>query len=707
MFSLNRRLLIFQYFRMHRGKSDGWKSNIFLVVYCSFSFLLSKKFKGNYTKGTMPRNSTTVKQSTNCNEELKNVPNELNALKLKEVSRQQADLKLMRSNKNFVRIFYLLIFVLKKDVLINLLNMNKIFIFFLLGFPIFTFAQPYAELTDTQPRSSVADWKALKKNYLFAWGNTDTRYPKHVIPNKQGMQNNDGNSDVIRINAWAGEQVNLQALLYTKSDLAGVSFNSSGLKSGKNSIPASAVKIHPVYYVMTDALNKDKSNNCGYRPDHTKFDSSIVADVLDNQTENITVSANSTRPIWLTVKVPSVQPGKYVGLITVNAKKQKSSTLKIELTVENRSLPAPSDWSFRLDLWQNPYAVARYHNVPLWSKDHFDYMRPLMKLLANAGQKTITTSIMYHPWAAQTYDAFKSMITRTKNLDGSWDYTYDVFDKWVNFMMNDVGITTQINCYTMIPWALNFDYFDRATNSVQFLNAKPGSEAYKNYWLPFLKDFAKHLKNKGWFHKTTIAMDERPMRDMQDAIKVIKAADSDFKVSLAGNYHAEIEPDIYDYCIAYRQNFPAYVKANRLRHGKVSTYYTCCTEAFPNTFTFSPPAEATWIGWHAAAGNYDGYLRWAYNSWTEKPLQDSRFRAWPGGDCYLVYPDGRSSIRFQRLIEGIQDYEKIKVLQKEFANQPDKLKLLNEKLAKFTEQGRGQSSTEEQVREARHILNMF
>lgn len=586
--------------------------------------------------------------------------------------------------------------------------MKKIFSFVVLLAPLFVNAQPHQELSDSKPRDAEASWRALKNNFTFAWGNTDIRYPKFLIPDETGMQNKDGNSDMVRLTAWGGEQVNMQAVLYTKSDLENVSFSSSGLKAKNNLISASAVKIHPVYYVMTDELNKDITNNCGKRPDHTKFDSSIVADVLDNQKSGLNFSANTTRPIWITVSVPQSTPGgKYTGTITLNAKGHKPTALQIELTIKNKSLPAPSNWDFRLDLWQNPYAVARFHNVPLWSSQHFDLMRPVMKLLADAGQKTVTTSIMHHPWAGQTYDAFKSMITRTKNLDGSWQFNYEVFDKWVRFMMDEVGVSHQINCYTMIPWALNFDYYDRASNSVLFVNATPGSTAYTNYWLPFLKDFAKHLRENGWFEKTTIAMDERPMKDMQEAIKVIKQADAAFKVALAGNYHREIEQDIDDYCISFGQKFPDDVKAQRTKNRQHSTYYTCCVEAFPNTFTFSPPAESTWIGWHAAAGNYDGYLRWAYNSWTKEPLQDSRFTAWPAGDCYLVYPDGRSSIRFQRLKEGIQDFEKIKILRKDFANQPQKLQRLNDAVARFTLADKGQSSTEDMVRNARKILNDF
>ena len=36
------------------------------------------------------------------------------------------------------------------------------------------------------------------------------------------------------------------------------------------------------------------------------------------------------------------------------------------------------------------------------------------------------------------------------------------------------------------------------------------------------------------------------------------------------------------------------------------------------------------------------------------------------GDTYMVYPEGRTCIRFERLVAGIQDYEKIRILRNEY-----------------------------------------
>ena len=540
----------------------------------------------------------------------------------------------------------------------------------------------YEELTDTKPHDGVEVWNKMTAPVRFCWGTTDVRYKKLDVPDVK-------QAGTLRLKAWKGERVNAQAVLWTQKDLEGAEMTVSELKNGSSVIPASAVRTHFVRYVMTDELNKDGSGGCGARENKAEWDSSMVADVLDIVRVR-EVKARTTQPVWLNVWVPAeAKPGKYKGTLTVAGKNFEAMKLPFEIEVVNRTLPEPQKWAFHLDLWQNPYAVARYYQVPLWSKAHFDAMRPIMKMLANAGQRAITASIMHKPWAGQTEDAYDSMIFRMKKLDGTWVYDYTVFDKWVEFMMNEVGIKDLISCYTMIPWALSFDYFDQATNRVQFIKAAPGDKAYAEYWGTFLKDFSRHLREKGWFEKTAISMDERPMEAMQEAIKVIKAADPEFKITLAGNYHEEIQGDLYYLSIPYGNQFPADVKAERERKGQISTVYTCCTEAFPNTFTFSAPAEAAWTALHAVAGGYDGYLRWAVNSWPIDPLRDSRFRTWAAGDTYSIYPGPRSSIRFERLVEGLQDCEKIYVLRKELEAKgaTGKLKKLNAKLSEFTPEG--------------------
>ena len=562
----------------------------------------------------------------------------------------------------------------------------------------------YAELPDPKPHDSDAKWDAIAAPVMLSWGTTDVRYTKHDVPQVKRTNSWKGA-------AWRGERVNAQAVLWTKTDLKAVKVTLSDLRSAKGVIPSKALKANFVRYVMTDELNKDGKGGCGCRENKAEWDSSLVADVLDiNAT--LPVKRNSAQPIWVNVSVPrDAAPGVYDGTVTVTADGMAApQTLRMQLKVLDRTLPEPQKWHLNVDLWQNPYSVARYYGVPLWSKEHFDAMRPIMKMIADAGQWTITASIMHKPWNGQTEDHYDSMVTRIKHLDGSWSYDYAVFDRWVEFMMNEVGIDRLISCYTMIPWNLQFDYYDEATNRIQFVKAKPGDNAYTEYWGVFLKDFAKHLRAKGWFEKTAISMDERPMEAMKAAIKVIKDADPDFKITLAGTYHDEIEKDLYYYSIPYGNDYPTPVKERRRKEGKISTYYTCCVEGFPNTFTFSPPAEGTWTTIHAVAADYDGYLRWSYNSWTQNPLCDSRFRTWASGDCYSIYPGPRSSIRFERFVEGLQDAEKIYILRQEYKEKKQNIKYnaLQKELDGFKAEGmttQRKHNADKQVRQLEYILN--
>jgi Glycoside hydrolase 123, catalytic domain len=64
-------------------------------------------------------------------------------------------------------------------------------------------------------------------------------------------------------------------------------------------------------------------------------------------------------------------------------------------------------------------------------------------------------------------------------------------------------------------------------------------------------------------------------------------------------------------------------------------------------------------------------LRWAYDAWPADPVRDSRHVLWPSGDCFMIYPGGGSSIRFEKMREGIVDFEKLKILRNKAAKSTD------------------------------------
>lgn len=576
--------------------------------------------------------------------------------------------------------------------------MKSLFYLAVLLFPVYSNAQDVSlalqkkQVMDAAVQSS--QWVAMQNNVQVSFGNSNTRYAQEIVPAITQQTNNE-------LIAWRGEKVHAQILVWGKIDIASVRVTASDLKTNngrrisKNDISAGFVG-----YTMTDEFK----NGCGYRTPQY-FDSSLVADPINTMVSSVAFKKNTVQPFWISLTVPSnTAAGDYNG--TINVEADRTYQLKFSVKVLDKTLPPPSQWKFNLDFWQHPAAIARVHDVKLWSDEHFAFMKKYYTMLANAGQKSITASIVNEPWGHQTYDDYPSLIKWTKKKNGSWVYDYSLFDKYIAFVMS-CGINQRINCYSMVPWKIAFQYYDESIGKDTVFTGGIGTSEYNVLWSAMLKDFTKHLKAKGWFSITAIAMDERPMPAMQAVIKLLKEIDKDWKIALAGDYHPEIEKDIFDYCIASRWQFPEEVLQARQQQGKLSTWYTCCTEKYPNGFTFSPSAEHVWIGWYTAAKNMDGYLRWAYNSWPKAPLYDSRFTAWPAGDTYQVYPGPISSIRFEKLIEGIQDFEKIRILKAQYKNNRDetKLKELEAALSVFKIEKLSQITAEEMISKAKVALN--
>ena len=546
-------------------------------------------------------------------------------------------------------------------------------------------------------------WENIESGIFSGFGSIDIAYSKSIPPV--------GNiEDSIVLHGWKGERVNCKLLVWSVGSKKNINIEASVLRSENHTIDKEAISINFIKYVLTDEFLNEESRSCGPR-DNDKVPSHLSPDLLNNDNDFI-IDAPGTRPVWISIDIPADVPaGIYTGSIT---RKSASGTVdhRINLEVLNKQLPAPSEWYFHLDLWQNPFAVARFHGVELWSKDHLDLLRPLLKKLANAGQKCITTTLIDKPWGDNKpcYDDFRSMINWSREKDGTWKFDYAVFDQYVNLSM-ECGIKKQINCYSMVPINNKFSWFDEETSETVVMEAIPGTEEYENIWRFFLLDFRAHVKEKGWLELTTLALDEREEEEMTNMFRFLKQTAPEFKIAMAGFYYENINSSIYDFSSNWRDygRIPGEAIKSRKNSGLMTTYYVACGIPKPNNFTFSPPSESCFEGWIAAAMGFDGFLRWAYNSWPENPLIDSRYIKWPAGDTYLIYPGPLSSIRFERLREGIQDYEKIRILREGLSeNSSDKaaseLKRLNDFLDSIDATSLDNISAAQVINEGKQLL---
>lgn len=492
----------------------------------------------------------------------------------------------------------------------------------------------YPELPNPA-KTSVEEWSKVDGNINVNFASDNVRYPRERVP--VISPGNTWNET-----AWRGEKVHTQILVWTKKSIPELRFKTGDLVNEKgNRINGKSIKAAFVRYTMSDNFKGGCSHG---KPE--VYDSSLVADPIDI-IEKIPVAANTVQPVWLNIQVPpDIPAGKYSGTISIIA--DKNYDLKISLNVLNHLLPPPSQWKYDLDLWQYPAPIARIHDVKLWSDEHFELMRPYYTYLASAGQKVITANIIEQPWGL-THVHFDdpTLVKWIKKIDGSWIYNYTMFDRYISFVMN-CGINQRINCYTMITWDLSYIFFDEALGKNSTITLKPGTDEFIKFWSGMIEDFTKHLKEKGWFDKTAIAFDERPIESMKAVISLLKKIDPKWKIALAADeYHPEFGSDIYDYSIASYLKFGQAILDQRKAEGKPSTFYTACVEEHPGPYTFSFPAENAWLGWHAARDGYTGYLFWAYNTWVSDPLHDARWRRYPSGTLFEFYPapEHRSVLR--------------------------------------------------------------
>lgn len=512
---------------------------------------------------------------------------------------------------------------------------------------------PESALVEAEDPVALSDqetgrWNTVASGLNAAWVSTDKAYSRSLVPDVVPV-------GTMKFKAWKGERVSGELLLWTNALVQNVNCEIPALVNGEDKITTGNVRF--VRYTLADSPSPEC--RCS-RPDDQP--AVLVPDMLDN-VSSIDIEGNTVRPVWFTVDVPAdAFAGVYTGSVIVKCGKKTMAELPYELTVTDRTLPSPDKWIYHLDLWQHPSAVARIRGLEEWSDAHFSALKEEMGLLADAGQKVITCTLNRDPWNHQCYDAYGDMILWTMHSDGSWSYDYTVFDKWVNMMM-ELGINKMINCYSMVPWECMLDYYDEAASEKVSVKAEPGTEMFEKMWRPFLADFKKHLAEKGWLEITNIAMDERSPEQMDAAARLLAECAPEMGFAIADNHESYKKYTMMrDVCVDRLHGMTHEDIVMRRDAGYNSTFYVCCSTHWPNTFTFSQPYEAELLIMYGAAVDYDGMLRWAYNSWPENPVYDSRFGHFASGDTYMTYPVARSSVRFEKMRDGIENAEKVRIL---------------------------------------------
>lgn len=367
------------------------------------------------------------------------------------------------------------------------------------------------------------------------------------------------------------------------------------------------------------------------------------------------------------------QAGTYRRTIRLKNQKAEQSTFCLKQQVYPLNLP--KNTHFSVELWQYPFAVARYYQIPkeeLFQAAHLAKIKESLKPYQQAGGDTVVTTIVHDPWNHQTYDAYPSLVHwQEKSGQFSFDFTW--FDRYVSLNLA-MGIDQKIKCFSLLPWEDKIMYVDE-NGQEQVVTYPVGSQEWQQIWRQFLAAFTQHLEEKDWFDRTYIAIDERPAEVLQAVIELLAEFPSQrtgkpLKVSCAMDYQSfdsQLLDQIHDLAIGQshlgqREDFRKLCQ-NRREKGLFTSIYNCVGD-YPSMFLASNPIESQWLPWYFLSYGSEGFLRWALDAWTKDPLQDASHWYWESGDPFLIYPHQAGetavylSVRFQQLLRGLTDVNK-------------------------------------------------
>lgn len=108
--------------------------------------------------------------------------------------------------------------------------------------------------------------------------------------------------------------------------------------------------------------------------------------------------AEETRvlPIYIHLAIPQdARPGPYTGTIEVRGR-GGSKDINLQVMVAPFVVPPPNQRQSWVDMLQSPDSVAYRYDVPLYSRQHLELMRPSLEKMAQLGQRVMHVTAIAH-----------------------------------------------------------------------------------------------------------------------------------------------------------------------------------------------------------------------------------------------------------------------------------------------------------------------
>jgi hypothetical protein len=442
-------------------------------------------------------------------------------------------------------------------------------------------------------------------------------------------------------------------------------------------IPQKNINFYLQHYIMLYAKSSPIGGT-GYWPD-------ALAPIKEPFDMNAQYAVVGNRPVWVDVFIPPTTPaGKYKGKIKVSQNKKVQQTLDVELEVYNFSLPDESHLITYMNISKG--WLAGFYNKPAddpeidkLTQRYYDF------LYANRME----------PWF--NYPLEPEITARGGKIELKFD------DARYEYYMN------KLKTKRVLLETYPSDLRRHMEGAEQF--SKPFNDKVKSY----LSQVESYFEKNGWKDRLVFnsPIDEpntkEDFEETREWARIVHDATDDVPfLSTKSPLPSKDNPDwgtlrghVDNFSIHGNSlNNPALKKAilEEQAKGGEMTWYISCDQVYPqpNYFIDAPALDLVMVPWITARYNMDGILYWALNFWSQTPdpwldavTFISGFVCSDGGvlngEGSLLYPGDQtkrytgqpnvngpvSSLRFELLREGLEDYEYLWMLKelgdKEFA----------------------------------------
>ncbi len=429
--------------------------------------------------------------------------------------------------------------------------------------------------------------------------------------------------------------------------------------SGKM-IPQNNVNLFLEHYIQIYAVSSPVGTT-GYWPD-------ALAPLKEPFGMQAQYAVVGNRPIWVDVFIPTGTPaGLYKGTITVTRFDKAIENLNVEVEVYGFSLPEKTHLITYVNISKGE--IARFYNKPVSSPEIDQLSLNYFEFLSSHRMETWFNDPLV-----------PELVMKGENVEVKFnDQRYDYF-------LNKMKLKRVI--LETVPHYLEVN-----------IKAEPFSAEFNKKVKSYLSAVESYFRKNGWRDRLVFnsPIDEpNTKKDYEETRRYAELVHEAVPgiPFLATESPVPDNPDwgtlrgyVNNFCVHGNSlNDPEVKQALREEQAKggEATWYISCDQAYPqpNYFIDAPALDPVMVPWITARYQMNGILYWAANFWNQTPdpwLDPVTFIS--GFDCSdgyvlngegsLIYPGDRtrrytgqpdvqgpvSSIRFELLREGIEDYE--------------------------------------------------